>query len=237
MKPAGLISLQVLLMSALVAHGQINPGRAVGGRLMVTEGTRRADSVSFPVAEYEAPCNVLGAMLPGLYLVDTTGSLLRLAASPASIVGTQPGLSGKRRDVLRLSGLRAGTVMCDAVVFYLRLSIDSTSQDSTPGQQYPLAIDPIDSPQVVRFQLSQGQREVETMVMNCYNRRRRIDPDRLVPLDIERLSTDLYRLRSRELPEGEYAVLLAPLDMHSHGPRPVFDFSIRKAVTTNNPKP
>lgn len=237
MKPVATFLIQVLLTSVLVARGQIIPGRDGGSHLEGTAGTRHADSMSVSATVSEVPEIVLGVKLPGLYLVDTTGSLLRLAASPATVVGTLPGLTGKRRDVLRLNGLHAGIVMGAAVVFYVRLGIDSASRDSAPGQSDSLTIDSINSLQLVRFQLSQGHREVETMVKNCYDRRSRIDPDRLVPLDIVRLSTDLYELRASSLPEGEFAVLVSPSDMRSHGPQAVFDFSIRKATTANNPKP
>lgn len=227
MKPTTLLSLLVLGM-------QTGPATTQTSALPSGDSMPLAfEAGTVPVGSRDAvpagsiPEAILRADRPGLYVVDGDGRAVRLEAGQAVAVETEPGLSGKRRMVLRLNGSESANTLRAMDVLYLRTGSDSTALPAPSEHHRSSVAGPPEEPMLVRLQAIQGRRELETMVWNCYAQRNAIAPERIVPLGIVRQADNLYKLTPEQLSEGEYALLLTSQDPLAHGPRTAYDFGIR----------
>jgi hypothetical protein len=226
MKPTTLLTLLVLGMQTGLATAQTSALPSGDSMPLAFEaGTVPAGSRD-AVPAGSIPEAILRADRPGLYYVDGDGRAVRLEAGQAVAVETEPGLSGKRRTVLRLSGTESANTLSAMDVLYLRTDSDSTALPAHSEHHHSSVAGRPVEPVLVRLQAVQGRREVETMIRNCYVQRNGIAPERIVPLGIDRLADNMYKLTPEQLTEGEYALLLTSHDPLAHGPRPAYDFGI-----------
>lgn len=180
--------------------------------------------------ETTSPANktkaVLHLQLSGMYYADTAHIAVRMGE--AIKLQTEPALSGSRRTVLRFSGPGAGVNVGNDPVFYLKVRSDDTlrqsGQDTLPrlaGRHSPYDLE------LVKLEVKTDRRELETMVANCYGHHNGIAQERTIPIDIERISADLYRPKPKHLAQGEYAILLTDEDPKAGSSRTAFAFSVQ----------
>ena len=197
MKPSRILVQFALSLLALAAAAQVETStRPLVGTAAMEPGTGLERAVA-----------QMGQ--PGFYCTAGRDSVMRLKAVQARTIETEPRLSGSRRTVLRLDGSAASLTIPGNPTFYFRLDSATASQWSarldSASNQGSTSLFPWE---LVRLMQKNDCRELETMVSNCYVRRAGIGPASRIPLALECVATDIFRLTTEQLPAGEYALVM-----------------------------
>jgi len=177
--------------------------------LTILEGTSTAQEIVGSISNHRDWNNAhmmdTTRMASGLYLLSWDDSVTAVEEVRADLVQREPVLSGTRRSELRFAGAKAMLRLTGSPVFVLRtdpIPLSSSDENTSigPGSEHPIHAD------LLRLSEKAAWREVETMVSNCYQRRNGASENARVPLQVEHLTCDIYKLTTDSLASGEYAL-------------------------------
>ena len=161
---------------------------------------------------------------PGIYCLGDSGTWHEIVPHAVRAINAEAPLSFSRRTVLRLKDGMAPRRSGLPLTMWIRAgayvrSLDGAMEDNPDSV---LVIDPLDL-MLVQLEVKADHRELETAISNCYVRREGVDPDRILPCTITKLSDGLYQLTTDDLEAGEYALVQSSAVQRRKDPIVLFD--------------